>query len=249
MEGGIEAIAPQGLHEKVLELARRLPGENVLDAPTGFGALTAKLLAAGKKVTAGDIDTGKFSVEAAPSLKLLHLDLNGPLLPLPEGEFDVAICAEGIEHLQCQWNLVRNLFRVLKPGGFLILTTPNILNFGSRLRYFMEGRYEHFKRPLVKDRSWPHDLENYHIAPISFFELQFILESCGFRIVEVDTNRYASKGVLSTLLRPIFRLIYRYKDYRDRKRGRGDHGELYQTVVSDAVYYGECLVVLAQRPA
>jgi ubiquinone/menaquinone biosynthesis C-methylase UbiE len=249
VERGIEAIAPRGLHEKVLELMQRLPGDRVLDAPTGYGALTAKLLAAGKRVTAGDIDTGKFRLGADPLLDLLRVDLNAERLPLEDAIYDVAVCAEGIEHLQCQWNLVRNLYRVLKPGGFLILTTPNILNFGSRLRYFWEGRYEHFKRPLVKGKSWSHDLENYHIAPISFFELQFILESCGFGVVAVDTNRYASKSVLSMLLRPLFRLMYRYKDFRDRKRDRGAHGELYETVVSDAIFYGECLVVLAQKPA
>ena len=70
---------------------------------------------------------------------------------------------------------MKNLNRVLKPGGFLILTTPNILNFASRVRFFWEGRYEHFKRPMVQGKSWTHDLENYHISPGSFFELQFML--------------------------------------------------------------------------
>lgn len=243
-----EALASPGLHEKILELAGQLPVQVVLDAPAGKGALTSRLLAMGKTVTAGDIDVEKFALDRdTPGLNLLCLDLNEPLLPLPDEVFDLAISAEGIEHLQSQWNLVRNLNRVLKPGGHLILTTPNILNFTSRVRYFLEGRYEHFKRPMAVDRSWAHDLENYHIAPVSFFELQFMLESCGFRILAVHTNRLKSRNALSAALRPFFTLVYRNKHARDNRRQRGDHGELYETVMSDAVYYGECLIVLAQK--
>jgi SAM-dependent methyltransferase len=138
-------------------------------------------------------------------------------LPLSDHQFDVAISIEGIEHLQNQWNFVRNLFRVLKPGGTLIITTPNILNIRSRFRYLMEGRYEHFKRPLVKGKSWVNDLENYHIAPVSFFELQFMLESRGFSIQAVLTNRHTSKNIVTALLKPLFNLFYVNKNYRDKK--------------------------------
>jgi 2-polyprenyl-3-methyl-5-hydroxy-6-metoxy-1,4-benzoquinol methylase len=151
-------IAPAGVHEKVYELAMDMPGSNVLDLPTGYGAMAERLLQAGRSVTGGDIDVTKFrGTREHPKLTLHYVDLNEKLLPVPDGTFDVAIGVEGIEHLQCQWNLVRNLHNALKPGGRLIITTPNILNIRSRLRYLMEGRYEHFKKPLVKDRSWSCD--------------------------------------------------------------------------------------------
>jgi SAM-dependent methyltransferase len=174
------------------------------------------------------------------------LDLNQASL-LPDEQFDVAVSIEGVEHLQSQWNFVRNLCRVLKPGGTLIITTPNILNIRSRIRYLMEGRYEHFKRPLVKGKSWINDLENYHISPISFFELQFMLQSCGFSIQAVHTNRYRAKNIITMLLKPLFRLFYINKNYRDNKRKRGDHASLYRTVISDEIFYGECLIVVAKK--
>ena len=243
-----EAIAPAGVHEKVFELAMSHPAEKVLDLPTGYGAMAERLLRAGKAVTGGDIDTSKFrGSRKDPRLTLLQVDLNEKVLPVPEGEFDLAISVEGIEHLQSQWNFVRSLHRALKPGGRLIITTPNILNVRSRLRYLMEGRYEHFKRPLVKDRSWSCDLDNYHIAPIGYFELQFILECCGFSIEQVHTNRYAARNILTRMLRPLFRLFYVNKNYRDRKRDRGDHRELYKTIMSDEIFFGECLIVLAKK--
>jgi SAM-dependent methyltransferase len=243
----IEPIAPPGVHEKVFALALALPGTTVLDVPAGYGALTEKLLAAGKKVTAGDIDTGKFKGSRShPGLTLIRLDLN-ETLPLPDNQFDVAVSVEGIEHLQSQWTFVRNIHRVLKPGGYLVITTPNILNIRSRLRYFMEGRYEHFKRPLVKGKSWQSDLDNYHISPVSFFELQFMLESCSLEVQNVYSSKSKARNIMTRLLKPLFSLFYANKNYRDKKRNRGDHDDLYRIIMSDEVFFGECLVVVAQK--
>ena len=243
-----QALASPGVHEKVLDLVARLPARTVLDAPAGHGALTAQLLKSGKLVTAGDIDIEKFQLNPDQSgLQLVHLNLIADQLPIQENSFDLAICLEGVEHLENQWQLVRNLFRVLRPGGYLILSTPNIINFKSRVRYFTEARYEFFKRPLVLGKSIAHDLDTYHIAPISYFELQFLVESCGFAIQELHANIYSSRNLLSAILRPLFRAFYRYKCYRDKKRDRGDFAELYKTIMTDELYYGETLIVVAQK--
>ncbi|WP_298268162.1 methyltransferase domain-containing protein [Geobacter sp.] len=248
MDQFIEELASAGVHEKVFSIVQRLPGENIFDAPTGFGALAERMLALGKKVTAGDIDTDKFKLDPdRERLTLLRLDLTDPNLQIGSNDYDIAICVEGVEHLENQWILARNLFRLLKPGGFLILTTPNILNFRSRVRFFLEGRYEFFKRPLVKGKSPAHDLDTYHIAPVSYFELQFILESSGFAIKELHTNKYSSRNIISMLLRPLYKLIYSYKDSRDKRRGRGEYAELYKLILSDEIYYGETLIIVAQK--
>ncbi|HLO27382.1 MAG TPA: class I SAM-dependent methyltransferase [Geobacteraceae bacterium] len=243
-----QACASTGVHETVLELVTRLPVSTVLDAPVGHGALTARLLERGKVVTAGDIDIEQFDLNPdQPNLQLVQLNLTAPQLPLADDSFDLAVCLEGVEHLENQWQLVRNLHRVLKPGGYLILSTPNIINFKSRFRFFTEARYEFFKRPMVLGKSIEHDLNCYHIAPVSYFELQFILESCGFAIRELHANIYSSKNFVSAFLRPFFRAFYRYKCYRDKKRNRGDFAELYKTVMSDELYYGEILIIMARK--
>ncbi len=48
-------------------------------------------------------------------------------LPLPTAEFDAVLCFETVEHLAQPERLVAELGRVTKPGGVLILTTPNLL--------------------------------------------------------------------------------------------------------------------------
>jgi SAM-dependent methyltransferase len=250
LNGDPEELASAGVHDKVFEVVARLPGKILLDAPAGQGALTRRFLDAGKTVTAGDIDLGRFRLDrgaSSPDLELVLMDLSAPDLPSRKGHYDIAVCVEGIEHLENQWNLVRNLNRALKPGGHLVLTTPNILNFRSRLRYLAEGRYEFFKRPLAVGRSTPHDLDTHHVSPVSYFELQFILESLGFAILELHANKYSSRNLLSRALRPLFRRVYAYKDRRDRKRNRGEFRPLYDTILSDEIFFGETLILLARK--
>lgn len=248
MGQAIEQLASPGVHEKVLEIVRRLPGKKVFDSPAGQGAMTQELLLLGKTVTAGDIDVEQFKLDRTQkNLTLLKLDLTAPSLSVASNDFDVAICVEGIEHLENQWALVRNLNRLLKPGGFLLLSTPNIINFKSRFRFFWEAQYEFFKRPLVHGKSIAHDLHVGHIAPVSYFQLQYILERSGFSINELHANIYSSKNPLSMLLRPFLKLSYRYKNSRNKKRNRGDHQGLYDTIMSDELYYGETLIILAQK--
>src|SRR5207244_3821228 len=56
-------------------------------------------------------------------------DLNTGALPYRSGAFDRATCLEVIEHVIDPLQLLRELHRVLRPAGRLILTTPNIRYF------------------------------------------------------------------------------------------------------------------------
>lgn len=82
----IEAIAPRGLHKKILEITDTLPGENYLDAPAGYGALTNHLLMRGHNVVAADIDISKFKIQPSSKLTLIQHDLNeAAFMTLPLG--------------------------------------------------------------------------------------------------------------------------------------------------------------------
>ena len=72
-------------------------------------------------------------------------------LPLAAASQDLTICSEVVEHLEAPESLLRELFRILKPGGFLILTTDNSPSFLQHLRripVLLRGRYrEAYTRP------------------------------------------------------------------------------------------------------
>lgn len=66
-------------------------------------------------------------------------------LPLPECFADAVIAAEIIEHLENPRALMRELVRVAKPGGTVIVTTPNQLSFLSLLTLITKHRFSMFQ--------------------------------------------------------------------------------------------------------
>lgn len=110
--------------EPVAAFVRELPpARHALDLGCGDGRLTALLQADG--VTAADV-SGIALERAARRVPAARLVRNEPDAPLPfdDGAFDLALCAETIEHVRDVQLLLSELRRVLEPGGLLALTTP-----------------------------------------------------------------------------------------------------------------------------
>lgn len=91
-------------------------GGEALDVGCRDGHWTKVLRERGYKVTAFDLE---------PTLpEALVLDANQPL-PFATSSFHVVWCAEVIEHLGDPAKTIAEMLRVLRPGGTLVLTTPN----------------------------------------------------------------------------------------------------------------------------
>ena len=60
-------------------------------------------------------------------------DLDSGRIPLPDGSADVVAAVEVIEHLENPRDFMRKLVRLAKPGGWVIVTTPNQLSLLSLL--------------------------------------------------------------------------------------------------------------------
>jgi SAM-dependent methyltransferase len=114
------APPPSHLAEFVRSLG---PAELALDLGCGDGRLTKELRA--ERVTAADVSAVALERARArlPDVALVPLRPNEPL-PLDDGEFDLVLCAETLEHVQDVGLLVSEARRVLRPGGTLAVTTP-----------------------------------------------------------------------------------------------------------------------------
>ena len=134
---GFQVIAHERTFFKVLDLMEDLPRGRVLDIPSGEGGISHCLREMGFQTVAADLDPGFFKCEG---VECLGLDMNRPL-DLPDESFDYVVCLEGIEHLEHPFRFIRECHRILKWQGRLILSTPNILNSASRLKYFLTGFY------------------------------------------------------------------------------------------------------------
>lgn len=65
--------------------------------------------------------------EVQPNLSFLQAGFDGDQLPLPEGTVDVVICNQVYEHVANPAALIRNIHRVLRPGGICYFAGPNLL--------------------------------------------------------------------------------------------------------------------------
>lgn len=171
---------PTVIQRAVLERVPTLglpPGARVLDAPCGgSAALTLALLERGFNALGADVDQ---EAEAQLGKAFERVNLDGPL-PWQSQMFDAVISTEGIEHLENHFSFLREMCRILKPGGLLVLTTPNITALRSRVRFFGSGFFGRDSRPLNETSRHP----LHHIGLATFSELRYELHMSGFQLIE-----------------------------------------------------------------
>ncbi len=238
----LQIIAHEKTHRKVIEIFRNFPARGtLLEIPAGEGALAWQLHKLGYAVTAGDIDPKFFKVTAIPCI---YIDLNRRF-PIDDEQFDYISCVEGIEHLQDQFQFVRECGRILKPGGVLVLSTPNILNLGSRLKFMLSGFYSLFPRPINEFSKVPvFD----HIHPVTYYQLRYMLHTQGFRIVQVATDFARRSALALGFLWPVVRFcsartMHKEEDPRQRRANR----EIRRVLTSPALLLGRTLILVARK--
>ncbi len=231
----VDKNAP-GTQEKVVSILAGMPRGRLLDAPAGEGVLVQQLMGV-HEITAVDLDEDFFRLHGQVPFK--KVDLNG-VLPFGEASFDYVSCVEGIEHLENPFLCVREFARVLKSGGTLVITTPNIMSIKSRTRFLFYG-YHDFFRFIKLPREFRHghpEYDHQHINPMTFTELRYALEKAGMQVTGVHTNRYVSARRWSILYPLVRRMIVR------NTRGKApDDKDLF----SREVLEGEIIIVQARK--
>lgn len=101
-----------------------LKGKELLDAGCGTGWFSQKACEKGAVVTSMDLGEGLLSkvAQKCDSKRVVGSVLE---MPFSEASFEVVISSEVIEHTPDPFKALQEMYRVLRPGGILILSTPN----------------------------------------------------------------------------------------------------------------------------
>ena len=195
------------IHQAVLRAAGKIspePRGDYLDLGSGGGELIPPLCQRFRDLKPFACDyTDKLMKLAGQRVEIA--DLNRESLPYADNRFALVTCTETIEHLERYRETVREIYRVLQPGGWAIFSTPNILNLKSRLRFLTFG-FPNLFGPLAVRESEVHDTGG-HINPVGYFYLAHALLDAGFRAdtlrVSVDRWQRSSLVPLIALWLPI----------------------------------------------
>jgi len=140
LSGGASTDAVYRMIAAVLESNHKRRGV-ILDVGCGGGALRAFVAPLFDRYAGTDL----VRYESFPAECEFHAANLDAGLPLPECFADAVVAAEIIEHLENPRALMRELVRVAKPGGTVIVTTPNQLSFLSLLTLITKHRFAMFQ--------------------------------------------------------------------------------------------------------
>ncbi len=223
-------------HNVVAELLGDTHQKVILDLPCGEGAFTKRMFEKGASI---------FSADCANIIKVPHsqfslVDMNGKL-PYADATFDGVVCIDGIEHIERPFDFIRECGRIIRKGGVLIISTPNLTALRSRWRYLLTGFHQGEKSPLDESQYTPY----HHLSLVSFPELRYRLHANGFKVTAVRTNRVKLVSWLYIGLAPLAYLVTvlafnkEEKDEQVRKQNR----EIVKQIFTVPVLFGETLIV------
>jgi SAM-dependent methyltransferase len=117
-------------------------------------------------------------------------------LPFEDGRFDAMVTIEGIEHLENPSFFMRECARVVKPGGWIFLSTPNVDSFRSRKYVFSYGHHRYFtpREDGSKDSG--------HVHPIDMCFVRQAIAKSGLSLVETSVNQIVGRSAFKEVLRP-----------------------------------------------
>jgi SAM-dependent methyltransferase len=207
MSSIIEERTIGGLHASLIPLVQSLRLEcraRILDMGCGTGAWLKRLHGIGfRQLTGIDRDVKGFLVPDIAHFIPVNLDNETPL----PTDFSLVSIIEVIEHVENPYRLVEIAVNALAPGGWLLITSPNIYSLRARVRFLIRSRVPQF------EYSSNSSIEEDHIHPIVLEAYKRkVFDRCNLSISRIWT--YPEMGghgsrKLADLTTRILRLILR----------------------------------------
>jgi len=231
------------------------PGR-VLDVPAGGGEQSAALAALGYRVISADLFPRR---DHRAELGWVCADANGRF-PFRDESFDYVLSREGIEHLENQMGFVRECARVLRPGGTLVLTTPNVMHLAARVSTLLSGQ-RNLRRGLVNEVQTLRGgsggrLYHGHAFMLDYFRARYMMRLAGLTRIEVFSDRRSPTSIAASPLIPLLWCAMKFSvavSARNARRPghrpppRAVTDEIMRHVLSPALLYGKRMILVAEK--
>lgn len=189
----------QGDRPDVVALIPENASNSILELGCGEGHTLVNARSQGR---AGEI-IGIDIIPVCPAHARLDRYLQGDVdtleIPYPNGYFDVIVCADVLEHLVNPWQVVKKLSMLLKPGGCMIVSLPNVRNYSLFVSVYLKGSFAYQQEGLL-DRGHLRFFCKRDIRQL-FEEAQLSVERFHFNLAKVRKAAWiVSCGLLEEIL-------------------------------------------------
>ncbi len=178
---------PGGPCDRILEMGAYLQITPSLTTKLGYGEVRGCYYGpAGRSdkrmVTSANGETFECSVDL--------FDAEKDPFPYEDEYFSTVICGELIEHLfEDPMHLMSEVNRILKPGGHLVLTTPNIASLRA-LAAILQGFHPGFFPAYIRPSAPGGEADARHNREYTPHEIQRLMNDSGFEVARLDTGPF-----------------------------------------------------------
>ena len=181
LEKTLSMIPPGGPNDWILEMGAYMQITPALHSRLGYGNVRGSYFGpAGKRETRSvDVHGGTFECQ------IDHFDAEKDFYPYPSAHFLTVVCCELLEHLAHDpMHMLEQLHRIVRPGGHLVLTTPNITSLRAAAAV-LQGHHPMLFPSYIKNGSDPR-----HAREYTPDEIRKLLENSGFEVVTLETGPF-----------------------------------------------------------
>ncbi len=170
--------------DRILELVEPISGE-VLDIGCFVGYLGEKLTEQGNKEVTG-VDCLEAALERASErgLTTVLADIDEGVLPFEDARFDLVIAADVLNSVFDPDSAIEEIHRVLKPGGKIVITVPNLAGIGNRM-LMLFGKAPHNLQERAREGVG-------HLRLFTFKSLERLLTDYDFKTLKRESVTFCS---------------------------------------------------------
>ena len=192
------------------------PGERVLEYGASPRLMTAALAALDFQVNALDLAPERFARAIVDlGLDVTRCDVETEKVPFTDGIFDVVLFNELFEHLRINPVFtMREVHRVLRPGGLLLLSTPNLRSFRGIRNLIVRNQGHAASAGVYRQYEKLETLGHMgHVREYTTREVSDLLTRVGFRVEKIIYRGGHGRGVvglaerLAPSMRPFFTIL------------------------------------------